>query len=221
MGTLSNSPGLVPTRLSFTSKEWRLIRRLSTPRSVQNYLHSLPYNHEKSGETLRSFRRSLALGTVHCMEAALMAATILEQHGYPPLLLSFESVDLLDHVIFIFRQRGRWGSVARSRDAGLHGRRPIFRTLRDLAWSYFDPYVDLSGRLKGYAPVSLYELGNYDWRFSKRNLWKLERFLVDYPHRPMVSSDARYRRLFRRYRAYRRDHPTGPVVYYSNRHWWM
>ena len=67
-------------------------------------------------------------GCAHCLEAALFAAVVLEQHGYPPLLLSFESIDRLDHVIFVYKQRGRWGSVARSRDPGLHGRKPVFAT---------------------------------------------------------------------------------------------
>src|SRR6266581_2436423 len=67
---------------------------------------------------------------------ALFAAVVLEQHGYPPLVLSFESIDELDHVIFVYRKKGRWGSIARSRDPGLHGRKPLFATPRALALSY-------------------------------------------------------------------------------------
>ena len=103
--------------------------------------------------------------------AAVGAAVILEQHGYPPLLLDLESQDLLDHVIFVFRENGRWGSIARSRDIGLHGRKAVYRSLQRLALSYFDPFVDFSlGRLKGYGVTSLYDLGNYDWRFSPRKM---------------------------------------------------
>ena len=75
---------------------------------------------------MRSFRGVVQHGAAHCLEAALSAAVILEQHGWPPLVLSFESIDGLDHVIFVYRARGRWGSVARSRDPGLHGRKPVF-----------------------------------------------------------------------------------------------
>ena len=96
--------------------------------------------------TLRSFRGVVRHRTSHCLEAALAAAVILEQHGYPPLVLSFESIDELDHVIFVYRQNRRWGSVARSRDPGLHGRKPVFATPRALALSYVDPYVDYTGR---------------------------------------------------------------------------
>ena len=86
--------------------------------AVQHWLNELPYNTEKGGETLRSFRGVVRTGTAHCLEAALAAAVILEQHRYPPLVLSFESIDLLDHVIFVYRGADGWGSVARSRDPG-------------------------------------------------------------------------------------------------------
>ena len=97
---------------------------------MQRFLNDLPYNTEPppGRATLRSFRGVVRHGTAHCLEAALAAAVILEQHGCPPLVLSFESIDQLDHVIFVYRSRDRWGSVARSRDPGLHGRRPVFRT---------------------------------------------------------------------------------------------
>lgn len=211
-----------PPKEAFTPAEWAIIRRHRTPERVQRFLNALPYNHERRGETLRSFREVVRRGTAHCLEAALAAAVILEQHGYPPLVLSFESQDNLDHVIFVFRRRGRWGSVARSRDAGLHGRKPVFRTLRALAWSYFDPYVDWTGRLTGYQLVDLRNLGNYDWRFNRKNMWKVEKFLIDIPHRPLRSSDARYRRLLTRFTAFRRRHPKGPVIeIYSGRRRWM
>jgi len=210
-----------PGRESFTDREWKLIRRLNTPERVQDFLTRLPYNWEVGGGTLRSFREVIERGEAHCLEAALVAAVILEQHGYPPLLLSLESWDKLDHVIFIFRRAGLWGSVARSRDAGLHGRRPIYRTLRQLTWSYFDPYVDLSGRIIGYGPANLYDLGNYDWRFSPRNVWKVENHLREIPHRRIRSSDARYERLLARYQAYKRRYPDRSPVYYDNRREWM
>jgi len=142
---------------------------------VQRWLNVLPYNNEKGGETLRSFRGVVKRGTAHCLEAALSAAVILEQHRYPPLVLSFESIDLLDHVIFVYRGPRGWGSVARSRDPGLHGRKPVFATPRALALSYFDPYIDFTGLIKGYAVVDLRVLGDYDWRLSETNVWKVER----------------------------------------------
>ena len=206
----------------FTREERRIIQRHRTPEQVQQFLRKLPYNWELQGDTLRSFRQVVRLHTAHCLEAALAAAVILEQHGYPPLVLSFESKDGVDHVIFVFRRGGRWGSVARSRDAGLHGRKPVFRGIRDLVWSYFDPYVDLTGRITGYQLVDLRALGRYDWRLARTNIWKVENYLLEIPHRKLRSSDRRYMRLLTQFRAYREQHPRGPVVeIYRDRRRWM
>jgi hypothetical protein len=211
----------IPGPSDFTRKERALIDRLRSPHAVQSWLRSLPYNWEQEGETLCSFRGVVRLGTAHCLEAALAAAVVLEQHGRPPLLLSFESVDKLDHVIYVFRERGRWGAVARSRDPGLHGRKPVFRSARALAASYMDPYVDFTGRVTGFAVADLRQLDGYDWRLAERNVRKVERWLVDYPHRPLRMSDARYRRLLERYRAYKARNPGRRPCYYDGRETWM
>ena len=208
--------------IRFTPKERRIIERHRTPAQLQKFLRRLPYNWEKGGDTLRSFREVIRLNTAHCLEAALTSAVILEQHGYPPLVVSFESKDGIDHLLFVLHRRGRWGSVARSRDAGLHGRKPVFRGIRDLVWSYFDPYVDFSGRITGYQLVDLRVLGGYDWRLAETNMWKVENYLLEIPHRSLPSSDGRYERLLARFRAYKTRHPTGPVVdIYSRRDRWM
>lgn len=199
-----------------------MIDRLTTPAQVQRYLNRLPYNTEPQpqGATLRSFRGVVRTGWAHCLEATLFAAVTLEQHGFPPLVLSFESIDQLDHVIFVYRRQGRWGSVARSRDPGLHGRRPVFATPRALALSYVDPYVDYTGRVKAYAVVDLRILGTYDWRLAETNVWKVERMLLDYPHRRIATSDVRYRWLLARYRKYRASHNGKKPLYYRGRERW-
>jgi hypothetical protein len=184
-------------------------------------LNSLRYNREERGETLRSFRRVIATQTAHCLEAAITAAAILEHHGYPPILLSLESVDLLDHVLFLFQENSRWGTVARSRDAGLHGRKPVFRSLRDLVVSYAEPYVDFTGRLKGYGVGNLDELGNYDWRFSEKNVWKVERYLLALTHKKYRMAEQQYSTALLRYQNYRAKYPTRPVRYYDSKPLWL
>ena len=205
----------------FTTAERRLIERLRTPLAVQRFLNALKYNTEPppGRATLRSFRGVVRHQTAHCLEAALSAAVILEQHGYPPLVLSFESIDALDHVIFVYRRNGQWGSVARSRDPGLHGRKPIFATPRALALSYVDPYVDYTGRVTGYAVVDLRTMGEYDWRLSEKNVWKVERMLLDYPHRSIRSSDRHIDRLRERYIEYRRRVGRKPIYYARTDRW--
>lgn len=210
-----------PGREQFTARERRLVEEHTTPARVQRMLTGMRYNWERCGGTLRSFREVVRRGEAHCLEAALAAAVILEQHGYPPLLLSLESQDKLDHVVFVYRSGNRWGSVGRSRDVGLHGRRPVFRSLRHLAYSYFDPYVDETARITGYGLASMYELGGYDWRFSPRNVWKVERHLQEIPHTHLPSSERRYRRLLARYREFHRRHPDRSPDYFDSRVTWM
>jgi hypothetical protein len=212
----------LPSRSSdFLPHERRLIARLRSPLRVQRYLNRLPYNNEPGGRaTLRSFRGVVGHGCAHCLEAALFAAVVLEAHGYPPLVLSFESIDLLDHVIFAYRHRGRWGSVARSRDPGLHGRKPVFATPRALALSYVDPYIDLTGRVTGYAVVDLRVLGNYDWRLAETNVWKVERMLLEYPHRAIRSSDRHVDAMRASYRAFKLAFPDKKPLFYRNRDRW-
>jgi hypothetical protein len=198
-----------------------VIARLRTPIAVQRWLNAMPYNQERAGETLRSLRGVVRAGTAHCYEAALAAAAILEQHGYPPLVLSFESIDLLDHVLFVYRHETGWGSVARSRDPGLHGRKPVFPTPRALALSYVDTYIDLTGRIKAYAVVDLRDaLGDYDWRLSERNVWRAEQVLLEWPHRRIRSSDRRISALRRRYRAFLETHGYKPWKFYRGREKW-
>ena len=211
------------------------MRRLKEQRAKskeQKYLNALPYNTEPppGRATLRSFRGVVRHRTAHCLEAALFAATVLEQHGYPPLVISFESIDELDHVIFVYQSgqsrvqspgsRVRWGSVARSRDPGLHGRKPVFATPRALAASYLDTYVDLTGRIKAFALVDLRVMGTYDWRLADRNVWKVERMLLETRHRPLRMPEARFRNFRTRYRAFKALHPERKPLFYEGRETW-
>jgi hypothetical protein len=102
---------------------------------------------------------------------------------------------------------------------GLHGRRPVFRSLRHLALSYFEPYVDATGCVRAYGSVDLRALGDYDWRLSANNIWRVERLLFEIPHHPIRYSQARVDRLRRRYNAYRAAHDGRKPVYYDRTTW--
>jgi hypothetical protein len=204
----------------FTPAERRLVDTLRTPQAVQAWLNALPYNTETGGPTQRSFRGVVRHGRAHCMEAALSAATILEQHGFPPLVMSLESIDQLDHVIFVYRGPRGWGSVARSRDPGLHGRKPVFSRPRELALSYVDEYVDLTGGVRGYGVADLRTLmSGYDWRLSPKNVWAVEQALIDLPHRAIRTDPVRIERLRRRYRAYLAENGGRKPIYYDRSRW--
>jgi len=210
-----------PTVEDFMGPEWRAIQRCKTPYQVQRFLNSLPYNAEKRGETLRSFRGVIRTGTAHCLEGALSAAVMLEQHGYPVMFLDMESKDRLDHVVFLFKQGGLWGTVARSRDPGLHGRRPVFRTVRAIVDSYFDPFIDHTGRITAYGVGTLKELGDYDWRLGDGDLWRVERYFNEIPHKRFVSSDSRFEHWHRRYEAFKKRHPDRRPTYFTDKRKWF
>jgi hypothetical protein len=198
-----------------------VIDRIRTPTAAQAFVNQLPYNTEPEPGTAtgRSFRGVIRHHTAHCREAAVTIAVILEQHGYPPLLMSLESIDGLDHVLFVYRTQRGWGSVARSRDPGLHGRKPVFRSLRALALTYFEPFIDTSGCVKAYGVVDLRVLGGYDWRLSERNTWAVEQLLFDIPHRAIRSSASRVDRLRAKYFKFRRENPGKKPLFYDRSTW--
>lgn len=178
----------------------KLSQKYKTPLQVQKFLRGLQYNHEIKGETLRSAHQSLKANKAHCLEACFIAAAILEHHGYPPLVLSLESIDGLDHVIFIYKKNGKWGSIARSRDEGLHGRKPLFRSLRDLALSYYEPYIDKTGCITGYQWANLNDTKG-DWRFGSKNVWTVEQYLIEIKHTKISYNKKRHLRIQKKYLA--------------------
>lgn len=169
----------------------KLASRYKTPFQVQRYIQTFPYN---ASETMRSARNVLLAKRAHCLEAAFLAAAILEKVGFPPMVLSLESQDRIDHVVYVFKENGKWGSIGRSKELGLQGRRPIFSSLRKLAYSYYEPFVDDTGRLQAYVLANLDD-SNSDWRYSKRNVWKTEDYLLSLKHEPIFVAERRFRRL--------------------------
>lgn len=174
----------------FTPRELHVLRALKTPRGIQRLLDAMPYH---LADTAWSPRRVLRERTAHCLEGAIFAAAALRVLGYPPLLLDFESVpDDTDHVIAVFKLRGRWGAVAKSNYSGLRYREPVYRGLRELAMSYFEGYVDLRGRrtLRTFSrPVDLarFDRAHPGWMTSGAALWCIPEHLVDIPHTRLLT----------------------------------
>ena len=177
----------------------------------------MPYN---NAESMRSFRGVVTHNCSHCLEAALFAAVVLEQHGYPPLLLDIGSQDGLGHVLFVYQRAGKWGSIGRSRDPGLHGRKPVFQSLKKMVDSYAPPFVDMSGRVIDYADYDLRSLTGYNWRLSQKNVWLVERTLIDLPHERYQMPNADYDRWYRRYERFKAKYPDRKPIFYNDRHTW-
>ena len=182
-----------PRGEAWTASERRRLRSLSTPARIQAYLDRIPYNTETNGDTLRSPRRVLRLGTAHCMEGALLAAAALHLAGEPALITDLTAVRDDDHVIALFRRRGRWGAIATSKFSGLRYREPVYRTLRELAMSYFEQYFNLAGErtLRGYGlPLDLSRFEHLQWRTAESDLWPIARALDRRRHIPLMSPAA-------------------------------
>ena len=172
----------------FTPRELRTLRALKTPRGIQRALDAMPYH---IAGTAWSPLRVLRARTAHCLEGAIFAATALRVLGHPPLLLDFEAVQDSDHVIAVFRLRGHWGAIAKSNFSGLRYREPVYRTLRELALSYFEGYVNLRGERTLRAYSRPLDLGRFDrlhpgWMVSEADLWWIPEHLVDAPHTPLL-----------------------------------
>jgi hypothetical protein len=184
----------------FLPSERKIFRRLSTPARIQAFLdHELGYNLEPHGDTCYSPRRVLRDRVAHCMEGALFAAAALRMLGYPPLLVDLEAVRDTDHVLAVYRIDGRWGAVAKSDYSGLRSREPVYRTLRELAMSYFEHYFNPAGEksLRTYSrPVNLRQFDRWDWMTSEDNVWAVPNHLVDIPHIRLITP-AMERRLAR------------------------
>jgi hypothetical protein len=164
-------------------------RKLDSPAKIQEFLDTIPYNTEKDGDTFRSPRRVLRDQTANCIEGAVLAAAALRVQGDPPLIMDLTAVRDEDHVIAVFRRRGLWGSIATSKFTGLRYREPVYRTLRELAMSYFEHYFNLEGErtLRGYGrPVNLGRFDPIHWMTSEDDLWAIAEHLERIPHVTLV-----------------------------------
>src|SRR5881398_688797 len=166
----------------FSRVELRKLWALKTPAGVQRFLDSLPY---QLADTAWSPRKVLRERTAHCLEGAIFGAAALRVIGFPPLLCDLEAVNDTDHVLAIFKVRGCWGAVAKSNFTGCRYREPVYRTLRELAMSYFNIYFNLRSErtLRRYSrPVDLSRFDRRRWMTSERSIWFVPEYLCTIPH---------------------------------------
>jgi len=165
----------------FDSGQIAVLRRLNTPAKVQDFLDfELPYNYEKQGETLYSPRLVLRENKAHCFEGALFAACTLRFHGFKPLIVDLVASEDDDHILALFKEKGLWGCVAKSKFTGLRYREPIHRNLRELVLSSFEGYYNFDGKksLRSYSePFDLSKFDSAGWMASGKPLWPVEKAL--------------------------------------------
>jgi len=166
-------------------RDLRTLRALKTPARIQRFLDALPYQY---ADTAWSPQRALRERKGHCLEGALLAAAALRVNGHLPLLMDLEAVRDDDHVVALYREHGLWGGIAKSNFAGLRFRAPVYRTLRDLALSYFEHYYNLrvERTLRSYSrPVNLARLDNWHWMTSEEDVWRVPELLIAARHYPL------------------------------------
>ncbi len=165
-----------------SAKDVRTLRSLNTPVKIQKFIDALTYQY---ADTAGSPQRVLRERAGHCLEGALLAAAAFRINGRPPLVMDLEGVRDDDHVVTLYRERGLWGAVAKSNYAGLRFRAPVYRTLRELAMSYFEHYYNLRGErtLRAYsAAVNLARLDRKHWMTSEEEVWCVPEALIAARH---------------------------------------
>ncbi len=186
--------------LGLTRGEFAVLRRLNTPKKIQAFLYGLKQNFELQGETCNGVRTVLRLRRAHCIEGAMLAACALWIQGEPPLLLDLQAVRDLDHVVALFRRNGRWGAISKTNGIGLRWRDPVYRSLRELAMSYFHEYynkADLKTLRTFSVPYDLRRMKTAEWVTSEDGAWDLVDHLEALRHFRLVNR-AQERTLVRR-----------------------
>ena len=163
------------------------MRSLKTPAGIQKFLDQLPYN---LSYTARSPKKVLQDCVASCLEGGIFAAAALRVIGFPPLIFDLEAEQDTDHVVAIFKVRGHWGAVAKSNFTGCRYREPVYRTLRELAMSYFNIYFNLRGErtLRRYSrPVNLARFDGRHWMTTEKPIWFIAEHLCDIPHMSLLT----------------------------------
>ena len=192
--------------LGLDEREFSLLKRLSTPHAIQNYINAIPINHEIGGQTILSVREVIRQRRAHCIEGAFFAACALWVHGEPPLVMHLDC-DLSDfpHVVALFRRDGHWGAISKTNGAPLRYRDPIYRSLRELVMTYFHEYYNKRGHktLRSYsASFDMRRIEPEQWVTSAKSCWTTHDRLRDLHHYPLIS--ARQARLLSRRDAFER-----------------
>ena len=181
---------MTANHLGFTPKELRQLRSLKDPHGIQRFLDDMPYHLE---DTAWSPRRVLREGTAHCLEGAMFAAAALRANGFPPLIMDLEAENDTDHVVAVYRLGGHWGAVAKSNYTGCRYREPVYRTLRELALSYFNIYFNMRRErtLRTFSrPVNLARFDRQQWMTTEKPIWFIVEYLFEIHHYKLLRPES-------------------------------
>lgn len=183
-------------RLGIPRREAEILARLGTPEAIQDYITRLPANHEPDGDTCLSVVQAIRQRRAHCIEGAFIAACALWIHGEKPLLMDMQARGDDDHVVTLFRRDRCWGAISKTNHIWLRWRDPIYRSLRELAMSYFHEYVSREKKtLRSYSrPIDLRRFDTKLWVTNGEDCWDVGAALDDVRHYPLIAP-AQARRL--------------------------
>ncbi|HXJ08766.1 MAG TPA: hypothetical protein VNH12_04605 [Burkholderiales bacterium] len=179
-----------PADLGLSRAHYAALRRLDTPQKIQAFLLRLRQNFELDGDTCRPVGEVLRTGRAHCIEGAMLAACALWVHGEPPLVMDMRAERDYDHVVALFRRHGRWGAISKTNGIGLRWRDPVYRSLRELAISYFHEYTNRRDHktLREYSvPFDLRRVDAGVWVNGTKNAWSVCETLDELRHFPLAS----------------------------------
>lgn len=172
----------------FTRLQIDVFSRFKRPHDVQLFLNCTVY---KSGPGTISPGEVIKRHESNCFEGALFAAAALRMLGYEPLIVDMIAENDDDHVIALFKQRGYYGAVAKSNTTMLRYREPVFRSLRELAMSYFPFYFNIKGQmtLRSYSnPVNLSRFDRRRWMTTDQNLDYIGDYLYEVRHHKVLDT---------------------------------
>ncbi|MGE5639302.1 MAG: hypothetical protein ACM30H_04345 [Clostridia bacterium] len=177
--------------LGLSPAEFAVLRRLDTPQKIQSYLNHLGQNFELEGDSCHTVREVLRLRRAHCIEGAMLAAAALWVHGHSPLVMDLRAERDYDHVVAVFRRHGRWGAISKTNGIGLRWRDPVYRSLRELAMSYFHEYYNRRDHktLREYSvPFDMRRVAPAVWvAGKKKNAWPVCERLDELRHFRLVA----------------------------------
>ncbi len=177
------------------SQEFKILSRLNTPQKIQTFLDDMPLNFENDGETCMSPRRVLRERRAHCIEGAFLAGVCLMLQGEKPLIVSLKvEKDDVDHIVTIFKRNKHYGAISKTNHFVLRYRDPVYRSVRELAMSYFHEYFLTKNGKKtfvGYTePINLNRFGTR-WITAEDDLWDIAEQIYDAPITQVVSKENR------------------------------
>ena len=190
-----------------TPREQATLRRLDAPHKIQGYIDALKPNYGLQGDSHMSPRRVMTTKMAHCTEGAMFAAACLLLHGRDAWLMDLRAIPAdQDHVVCLFKERGRWGAMSKSNHIVLRWRDPIYASPRELAMSYAHEYFTTAGRkslISFSRPFALTRYPPARWVIAEEELDWLMESLDDTRHQLLAPSSAL--RARRRATAFERD----------------